>query len=802
MHATGHSLRKHGLVRVTALLWILIAPVAFASEAKPEDSSLGTRHNDFRPYTAALEGAWIRSDRWPNTLTPATFAADVFRLDRTRINCEEDKALALYRWQTRCYGRSGSPREGPKGMEGHFTDSWKQFHTYGQGLCDKWGRLGAVLAQGAGYKARKVTCIGHTMYEVLYKDRDGVERWHLFDPHVGTWVYARTGKYVASVADMVADPALMFNAPKVSDPFGSRATKAFTPRDPTPEEIRAKWRWYQSHVFSRVWPPKFDPRMNLPIGSTLTRYWHRAPDSLFYSGGKRRFNNNHCKLGWHDPTTRHYENGEVKDKENYPYWKPYLIDCRECNTKGAKPLGHAIFRWWPPLTAGWFDRDVLLSDNVATSVEPGKPLLHPARAREQAVLIYRVASPYVIADASVRARVWRTDKARTSEMAFLFSIDEGVTWHLLKNTRKVARAEPIEMNLELGKKRFEAGKASAHGKYAFLLRIDMLGKKDPRSVGLEDLEIEYLSQLNMFTLPFLRPGKNIVDLHARRTAPGTKVEAAFGWDDTSKKSRTARKTFEKLPGQFTVDVDGRNPDDVRMRFVRLAVPGPARPDRPVLRKDAPRKAPAANEIRVAASLLTSAPKMDGKLDEATWKKAGSIDALYDNTTRAVLEGETRTRLFIGRHDGRLYLAADCREPGFGPDSTISSLRDGNVWKDSSIELFICPSGAKGEYWRIAANAKGVVQDARHASAKQGNTSHNLDVKAAASATKAGWLIEMSVPLKEMGVDESRGSIGFNLFRNVWGDELGGGTPEEEQAVSPTGGSYHDRSQFATLDFKE
>ena len=103
-------------------------------------------------------------------------------------------------------------------------DSLKDLNIYGQGLCDRWGRLLTCLAHGADMQARKIVSPyesgpTHTMCEIFYEDTDGEERWHWFDPHLGRYVYARNGKYIAAYADLIDDPQLYTDPVRTSQPF-------------------------------------------------------------------------------------------------------------------------------------------------------------------------------------------------------------------------------------------------------------------------------------------------------------------------------------------------------------------------------------------------------------------------------------------------------------------------------------------------------------------------------------------------------------------------------------------------------
>jgi hypothetical protein len=103
-------------------------------------------------------------------------------------------------------------------------------------------------------------------------------------------------------------------------------------------------------------------------------------------------------------------------------------------------------------------------------------------------------------------------------------------------------------------------------------------------------------------------------------------------------------------------------------------------------------------------------------------------------------------LFDATH---LFAAIECEEP----DAQLlanARERDGEVWCDDCVELYILPHPEVG-YRQIGVNVLGTIFDQRHPPGGKSDRSWNADVKAAVSAQPGkGWKVALSVPLRDLG----------------------------------------------------
>ena len=153
--------------------------------------------------------------------------------------------------------------------------------------------------------------------------------------------------------------------------------------------------------------------------------------------------------------------------------------------------------------------------------------------------------------------------------------------------------------------------------------------------------------------------------------------------------------------------------------------------------------------RLAVCNRSSAPTIDGRLDDAAWRNAVPVEAFFAAKTFNPARYRTEVRLL---HDGtNLYVGFRAWQDTKGLRAAVR-FRDMKVWEDDSVELMICDPAASqpAAGFHIIINALGVLYD-------QFDGKAEWDSRAVTAATvdAEGYTVEFSVPLKEIGVDFAR-----------------------------------------------
>lgn len=199
---------------------------------------------------------------------------------------------------------------------------------------------------------------------------------------------------------------------------------------------------------------------------------------------------------------------------------------------------------------------------------------------------------------------------------------------------------------------------------------------------------------------------------------------------------------------------------------------------------------------VTVSRFSSAPRLDGLLEDACWKGAASIQLKH-----LVNGGESpsvATEALLGHDDAWLYVAARCHD-GKGKRILANHRGRNNPWvfKDDNVEIFLDPPGRRGIYHFVlgAGNAK---YD------QEGRSLYGIWSAPWPSAARTAdglWGGELAIPLYLFGTTAvSSQPLSFNIIRNKNTD------PPQCITWAPVGPGkergVHDPGSFGTLSGME
>jgi len=166
--------------------------------------------------------------------------------------------------------------------------------------------------------------------------------------------------------------------------------------------------------------------------------------------------------------------------------------------------------------------------------------------------------------------------------------------------------------------------------------------------------------------------------------------------------------------------------------------------------------------KMSAVTVEKPPAVDGTLEDPVWAKCPPMP-LGQCTADRPWPLETTARVLFD--PTTLYVGFRCAETDTDALKAGTTERDGDVWKDDSVELFVTGDIRTG-YYHFAVNPKGVFMDARTVGGNRDDKSYNADVKVKASVQKGkGWTVTLAVPLKDLGayVGKDQAWV-INLYR--------------------------------------
>jgi len=187
---------------------------------------------------------------------------------------------------------------------------------------------------------------------------------------------------------------------------------------------------------------------------------------------------------------------------------------------------------------------------------------------------------------------------------------------------------------------------------------------------------------------------------------------------------------------------------------------------------------------------------DAFFDEPAWEYTRSIPEFTNIKTGEKVKHYTVAELC--RAGDALYVKFVCRDTHFQEDVTE---RDGKVYTNDAVEIFIDPVGDGKHYYEFEVNSVNTVFDAK-IEYRETNIDFEEAVRwncegleTAVRKDDWGYSVEMKIPLASMGLDDLEGKRPrFNLFRI---DRTPGGG-WAYYAWSPTEKWFHEPDRFRRL----
>jgi hypothetical protein len=193
---------------------------------------------------------------------------------------------------------------------------------------------------------------------------------------------------------------------------------------------------------------------------------------------------------------------------------------------------------------------------------------------------------------------------------------------------------------------------------------------------------------------------------------------------------------------------------------------------------------------VTVGRALAAPVIDADLGDPAWAAAQALTPFWILGRPTAARQQTVARLTWD--DLALYVSVHCLDAK--PDSILSVVRqrDGEVYRDAAVELFLQPPGER--YYHLAVNSIGTQYDEIGANAPTG---WNPDWESRARVVADGWVAEVRIPFASLGVaTPAAGDVWrLNVCRV--------GTSSAEICTwAPLAGGFHTPAHFGFVRFAE
>jgi len=179
------------------------------------------------------------------------------------------------------------------------------------------------------------------------------------------------------------------------------------------------------------------------------------------------------------------------------------------------------------------------------------------------------------------------------------------------------------------------------------------------------------------------------------------------------------------------------------------------------------------------------PRIDGELTDGCWRSHSALSG-FSLADGSGLPGST-TEAWVAYDQQQLYIAFRCHKaPGDALRANVK-LRDGPVWDDDDVEVFLDLTGTREDYYQFVVNPLGTRYDSHRT-----DPSWSIEWSAAARQGPDAWTVELGIPLAQLPMDlETSTHWGLNLCR---ADKVRG----EVSAWSCTFGGFHNAGRLGTL----
>jgi len=194
---------------------------------------------------------------------------------------------------------------------------------------------------------------------------------------------------------------------------------------------------------------------------------------------------------------------------------------------------------------------------------------------------------------------------------------------------------------------------------------------------------------------------------------------------------------------------------------------------------------------IAVPALQALPTIDGELGEDEWAGAAQTGPFSDWHRAPGLTQQTRA--FVAQGPDALYVAFECSDSDLANAIRQVTERDGPVWSDDCVEVFLDATGKREGFHHFTVTAGGAMADELN-----GSLEGDRYWQAAVSEKPGAWCAELCIPFSAL--DITAGNVPAATWAGNFCREYQarGGIGQELSCWSPTMGSFHNTRGFGTL----
>ncbi len=185
-------------------------------------------------------------------------------------------------------------------------------------------------------------------------------------------------------------------------------------------------------------------------------------------------------------------------------------------------------------------------------------------------------------------------------------------------------------------------------------------------------------------------------------------------------------------------------------------------------KAAPRGVPALPPEKaqpVQIPRFDAPPVIDGKLDDAVWKKAAVFKDFYQFNPGDNTAPSEPTEVYVGYDSKFLYFGFHCYDDPSKVRATVAK-RD-NIFGEDNVRLYLDTFNDQRRAYVLGFNPLGVQADGIHTEGQGLDLSVDIVMESKGALTSDGYVVEVAVPFKSLRYEAGKGKQwGMHVWRNI------------------------------------
>ncbi len=167
---------------------------------------------------------------------------------------------------------------------------------------------------------------------------------------------------------------------------------------------------------------------------------------------------------------------------------------------------------------------------------------------------------------------------------------------------------------------------------------------------------------------------------------------------------------------------------------------------------------------LACAVAEQPPTIDGALDDPCWQSAGHTEDFEEFILTPGTQVTTRVLACADRE--ALYFGFECTEPSTESLLIKSTERDGAVWADDSVELFLDTNLDRRSFYQVIVNPAGVFFDQDTGAPGLAGPKWDGPITVATRVLVDRWLAEVRLAFTGLRLAETEGRVwGVNFARS-------------------------------------